>query len=111
TSSVTFFRTMGGAFGTAIFGAVLTNRLRHYLAESGTDLGAASGAGEADLANNVQAIQALPGSIKEVVVNAWVNAVQDVFTAAAPFTLLAFALAFLVPELELKRAEGTRPVA
>ena len=30
TSSVAFFRTLGGAFGTAIFGAVLTARLHYW---------------------------------------------------------------------------------
>ena len=31
TASTGFFRSMGGAFGVAIFGAILTNRLNHYL--------------------------------------------------------------------------------
>lgn len=103
TSSVTFFRTMGGAFGTAIFGAVLTSRLGHYLAEAGGAL--PSGSGEAGIANNVQAIQALPPQMHDAVVTAWVNAVQDVFLVAIPFTTIALVLAFLIPELELKQAD------
>jgi predicted amino acid racemase len=31
TSAASFFRSLGGAFGTALFGAVLTNRLNHEL--------------------------------------------------------------------------------
>ena len=42
TSAVTFFRSMGGAFGTAIFGAVLSARITHYLADL-LPAGAASG--------------------------------------------------------------------
>ncbi|HEX6325792.1 MAG TPA: MDR family MFS transporter [Jiangellaceae bacterium] len=103
TSSVAFFRTMGGAFGTAIFGAVLTSRLGHYLGEAGGAL--PSGSGEADIANNVQAIQSLPPQIHDTVVTAWVNAVQDVFLVALPFTIIALVLAFLIPELELKQAD------
>jgi EmrB/QacA subfamily drug resistance transporter len=103
TSSVAFFRTMGGAFGTAIFGAVLTSRLGHYLGETGSAL--QSGSGETDIANNVQAIQALPPQIHDTVVTAWVNAVQDVFLVAIPFTITALVLAFLIPELELKQAD------
>ena len=33
TASVTFFRSMGGAVGTALFGAILNTRLAHHLAE------------------------------------------------------------------------------
>ena len=33
TSSITFFRQMGGSVGAALFGAVLSSRLAHYLAE------------------------------------------------------------------------------
>jgi MFS family permease len=104
TSSVAFFRTMGGAFGTAIFGAVLTSRLGHYLGEAGRALPS-----EADIANDVQAIQALPPQIHDTVVTAWVNAVQDVFLVAIPFTAIALVLAFLIPELELKQADKPVP--
>jgi EmrB/QacA subfamily drug resistance transporter len=106
TSSVTFFRTMGGAFGTAIFGAVLTNRLTHHLAEVGGDDAVRGGADESQLANNVQAIQTLPPDVKAVVLEAWVRSVHDVFLVALPFALAAFVLAFFIPEWELKRAES-----
>ena len=33
TASVAFFRSMGGAIGTALFGAILNTRLTHHLAE------------------------------------------------------------------------------
>jgi EmrB/QacA subfamily drug resistance transporter len=100
TSSVMFFRSMGGAFGTAIFGAVLTSRLGVYLAD------AAGGGGlPADLnvsANNVQQIQALPADAHAVVVDAWVKALHDVFLVALPFVVIAFVAAFFIPELTLK---------
>jgi hypothetical protein len=41
----------------------------------------------------------------DAVVTAWVNAVQDVFLVAIPFTTIALVLAFLIPELELKQAD------
>ena len=31
TSASTFFRSMGGAFGVAIFGSIFNSRLDHYL--------------------------------------------------------------------------------
>ena len=35
TSSVMFFRQMGGSFGTALFGAILSTRLAHHAAAAG----------------------------------------------------------------------------
>jgi EmrB/QacA subfamily drug resistance transporter len=109
TSSVTFFRTMGGAFGTAIFGAVLTGRLGHHLATTGAAAVLPSGADEAQIANNVQAIQALPEAAREVVVGAWVDALQEVFYVALPFVAAAFVLAWFIPELRLKSASDSEP--
>lgn len=105
TSSVTFFRMMGGAFGTAIFGAVLTNRLTHHLAVTGAAAQLPAGIDESQIANNVQAIQALPPGVKQVVLEAWVNSMHDLFLVAIPFAIVAFGLAFFIPEVELKRAE------
>ena len=45
TASVTFFRSMGGAIGTALLGAILNIRLKHHLSEI---VGAAQGAGRRD---------------------------------------------------------------
>jgi EmrB/QacA subfamily drug resistance transporter len=105
TSSVTFFRTLGGAFGTAIFGAVLANRLAYHLPRSGSGTDLPPGADVSQMANNVEAIQALPPNVKAVVLDAWVSSVHDVFLVAVPFALVAFVLAFFIPELELKQAE------
>ena len=38
TSASTFFRSMGGAFGVAIFGSIFNSRLDHYIAELGPRL-------------------------------------------------------------------------
>ena len=62
TSSVTFFRQMGGSFGTALFGAILssagsrcTSPTRSRASRPGS-----AGGNLGDVANNVQAIKALP---------------------------------------------------
>jgi EmrB/QacA subfamily drug resistance transporter len=36
TASVTFFRSMGGAIGTALLGAILNIRLKHHLSDQGS---------------------------------------------------------------------------
>ena len=106
TSSVTFFRSMGGAFGTAIFGVVLSTRLAHYIAEAFAGVpGGAAGVGGSMA--DVRAIQALPPQVKEPVLQAFVMALHDVFLTAIPFLVVALVVAFLIPEVPLRtRQEG-----
>jgi EmrB/QacA subfamily drug resistance transporter len=99
TSGVTFFRSLGGALGTALFGAVLSSRLDHYLAAAGAAL--PSGGGGGDAANNIAAIRALPPEIKSVVLDAWTHALDDVFLSALPFLVVAFVAALMIPEKPL----------
>ena len=50
TSSVTFFRQMGGSFGTALFGALLSSRLATHIADATAGLPAAAAGRAGDLA-------------------------------------------------------------
>jgi len=107
TSSVTFFRSMGGAFGTAIFGAVLAARLAVYMSAAFAGAAAGGGSVPSGSLSDVKAIQALPPQIKAPVLEAFVQAMQDVFLTALPFVLLAFAVSFLIPEIPLRtRQQG-----
>ncbi len=100
TSGVTFFRSMGGAFGTAVFGAVLNHRLTHYLQQAFPD---GSGAGQVSGSiHDVQAIAALPEQIKVPVLDSFMQALQDVFLVAVPFVVVAVIVSFLIPEQPLR---------
>jgi MFS family permease len=112
TSSVTFFRQMGGSIGAAVFGAVLSSRLAHYLAEQFARAGiqpGAGGAGSVD-ANDVQAIQRLVGPVKNIVLGAFTNALDDVFLVGVPFVVLAFVVSLFLKEVPLRTGPG-RPGA
>jgi EmrB/QacA subfamily drug resistance transporter len=107
TSSVTFFRSMGGAIGTALLGAILNIRLKHHLSEI---VGAAQGHGRGAPieTNDVTAIQALPEPIKSWVLEAFTRAMDDVFLVAVPFMAVAFVIALTMREKPLKgRAPDT----
>lgn len=111
TSSVAFFRSLGGALGTAIFGAVLNARLSHYLRDAPSSL-VPKGFGESDAANNVQAIQALPDDTRAVVTEAWVKALDNMFLVAVPFLAIALIAALVIPEIPLgtrRSEESARP--
>jgi EmrB/QacA subfamily drug resistance transporter len=103
TSAVTFFRSMGGAVGTAVFGAVLSTRLAHHLAEQFAGQGAAA-LPAGDATQNVKAIQALPEPIKGHVLEAFTRALHDVFLVGVPFMMLAFVVALFLKEIPLRGA-------
>ncbi len=101
TASVAFFRSMGGAIGTALLGAILNIRLEHHLSEI---VGPAQGsaAGGAINTNDVTAIQALPQPIKSWVLEAFTRAMDDVFLVAVPFMAVAFLIAITMQEKPLR---------
>lgn len=101
TASVTFFRSMGGAIGVALFGAILNTRLAHHLAEvvpaaAQSQLGAASAS-----INDVTAIQGLPEPVKTWVLTAFTQSMDDVFLVAVPFMAVALIIALTMREKEL----------
>ncbi|HEX6874555.1 MAG TPA: MDR family MFS transporter [Nocardioidaceae bacterium] len=108
TASVAFFRQMGGSFGTALFGAILSSRLAVYMADAMRNLppGAPAGSmGNTDsMTNNVKVIQALPGPVRDLVTGAFSNALHDMFLSAVPLVLAALVVALFLKEIPL----GTR---
>jgi EmrB/QacA subfamily drug resistance transporter len=106
TSSTTFFRQMGGSVGAAVFGAVLSSRLTHYLIEQLAKAGVQPGAGGPKVeANDVQAIQHLGEPIKSVVLWAFTHALDDVFLVGVPFMVAAVVVALMLKEVPLRTGE------
>jgi MFS family permease len=101
TSGATLFRSMGGALGTALLGAVFTAKLTSELPG-----GRAPGGGGLDPA----VIDRLPAAQREVVIHAFTDAVDLVFLVAAAVALVAFALTWLIPERPLRATVDTTQV-
>jgi EmrB/QacA subfamily drug resistance transporter len=100
TASVTFFRSMGGAIGTALLGAILNIRLEHHLSEI---VGAAGQAPSGSIkTDDVTAIKALPEPIKSWVLEAFTRSMDDVFLVAVPFMAVAFIIALTMREKPLR---------
>lgn len=101
TSVVTFFRSMGASFGTAIFGAILTARLSHYLIQ---DLPASvsSHISTKSLQQSTAGMTHIPATILHDILVAFSSAFHDVFLITVPFALLTFVLSFFLRETPLK---------
>ncbi|MEU9084559.1 MFS transporter [Streptomyces sp. NPDC048357] len=102
TSGATFFRSIGASFGVAIFGTVFTNGLENKLAASLAGVQLPAGAGVAQLEADPRAITALPAGIRPRVLDAYAEAITDVFLYAVPIVLVAFVIACFLKEDKLR---------
>ncbi len=113
TSSNTFFRSLGSVFGTALFGAILTNRLSHYLASNFAELAvknpdAAAAVDPTQLEaiqNNTSLIATLPAQVQTAVLDAFVHSFHIVFIVAAPVVAVGFFVALFLRETPLRTSE------
>ncbi|HUZ21484.1 MAG TPA: MDR family MFS transporter [Acidimicrobiales bacterium] len=107
TSAATFFRSIGGSFGTAIFGAIYANvfvgNLRHDLA------GVSVPAGFNPATLTPAQIHHLPAPVHLGYISAVAHSTQTVFLVSVPIALVAFLVTWLIPHLELRRAVGNAP--
>lgn len=94
TSTVNFFRALGGSVGIAAYGAVFNAGLVNRLG------GGVSGAGGSH--PSPEALRALPLEEQAHVVGAIADALTTVFLYTVPFALFAFVLTWLVREVPLK---------
>jgi MFS family permease len=101
TASTSCFRSMGGAFGVAIFGAVLANRLNHYLATYLTPQ-ELNGVDPNSLRSSPEVLRSLPVDVHAGVIEAFAHSIDAIFLVAAPCAMLGFLLAWLLPELPLR---------
>jgi hypothetical protein len=104
TSGVSFFRSMGGAFGVAVFGTLLNNRLDYYVprnvpADVLASLGSPAGN---DLGQSRQAIEALPELARTGVIQSFASSLDVVFLCAVPLVALTFILAWFLREDPLR---------
>ncbi len=108
TAAVSFFRTMGGAIGTALFGAILNTRITHHLAEL-VPAGAQSKLGAAaQSVQDVTALRQLQEPVRTWVLTAFTKAIDDLFMVAVPFMAVALLIALTMPEKPLQtRGEVT----
>jgi EmrB/QacA subfamily drug resistance transporter len=96
TATANFFRSMGGAVGVAIFGAVFAGQLGgNFDPES--------------LQSSPGKTRSLPPAVREGVVQAVSHGVHAVFLVAAPIAALGFVVVLFLKEYPLSGAVGGQP--
>jgi EmrB/QacA subfamily drug resistance transporter len=115
TSSVTFFRSMGGAIGASALGAVLTAgiaaELPRFLPRAALAGGGNSGSKVAQLVQSPAALDALKRAnpaLHEGIIQAYSHAIDRLFIAAVPVSVLSVIAALFIRQVKL-RTSNTLP--
>jgi EmrB/QacA subfamily drug resistance transporter len=112
TSSNLFFRNMGSSFGTAIFGAILSNRLaahlKHDLPSSMSSQLTGSGGGTSLSRTSLQAASDQAAQhgfhgLFDIVLKDFTSSMSVVFESAAAIMVIAFVLSLFLKQVELRK--------
>ncbi len=107
TASISFFRTMGGSFGVALFSAVLIARLNSLVGAVPGHAVLGASPGVALLHAGAQALDLAPPAIRAAVAAAITSAFHDTFLVGAGLALLTFILALVLREVPLRTTVGS----
>jgi hypothetical protein len=109
TSSVTFFRSMGGTFGAALALGVLFGSLAGNIQDRAVRAGlppeVIARFEQASALDDTSVIATLPAEVQRVILEGFADSFATVFLVVAFLLVPAFVLALLVKEIPL-RAEG-----
>src|SRR4051794_1377099 len=97
TSGVTFFRTIGSAFGAAAFGTIYANQLTPKLTAAVVSSGA-----DPSLVTTPEGVHSLPPEQHASVVAAYAEALQHVFASAVPVAVIALVVALLLKQVPMR---------
>lgn len=104
TSGVTFFRTLGSSFGTAVFGTIYANALRPNLTQ-GIERAVRAGGDPATLpgaSESPQAVHALPAAQTAPLAQAYADTLHTVFLWTVPVALLGFVVSLFLKQVKLR---------
>jgi EmrB/QacA subfamily drug resistance transporter len=105
TSTLTFFRSLGGAIGVSALGAVLANKVTSLMTEKFGPMAQASGG------DKVPDLSTLPPQVKTIIADIYATATAELFLVGAPFALLALLAVLFIKEKPLKTQSGDERLA
>ena len=110
TSSVTFFRSVGGTFGAATALAVLfstlSSNIQSRAAEAGLPQDVIDRFGSATALNDTSVIATLPEAVRRAVLEGFADSMRTVFLTVAVLLVPAFLLSLRIKEIPLRSAGG-----
>ncbi|MDP9695252.1 UNVERIFIED_ORG: EmrB/QacA subfamily drug resistance transporter [Arthrobacter globiformis] len=108
SASVAFFRSVGGAIGVSVLGAIMSNRVKELatqgLADAGIKAGSGSSGASLDLAD-------MPAPIRDIMRASYGDATAEIFLISGVIAVVALIAVLLIKEQPLRRTVDIRPEA
>lgn len=106
TAAVTFFRSLGGAFGSSLFGAIFIAGLAHWIpllvpgaAEAGIHV-------SGNFAMSPKMLHALPPAMQHGILDSFVRSLHTVFLVGVPLAVGLFVTTLFLKQLPLRSTSG-----
>ncbi|MFK4146217.1 MFS transporter [Streptomyces sp. NPDC004065] len=114
SSTVTFFRSLGGAVGVSALGAVMADRITGYVKDGLADLGpkyARLAAGAGSGTDTIPDMDKLPRPLRTVMESAYGHGIADIFLIAAALAAVALLISLFIKEVPLRTKGGLAQAA
>lgn len=105
TSGVTFFRTLGSSFGTAVFGTIYANSLTPNLSSGIAEAARVSVLPPAVItkaASSPEGLHQLPSRVAAPIVQAYADTISTVFLWTVPVAAIGFVVALFLKQVQLR---------
>ncbi|WP_134105851.1 MDR family MFS transporter [Kribbella pratensis] len=109
SASVTFFRSLGGAVGVSVLGAVLATRVTDLISEHLRQLGPAAAAAAQGGSGSVLDVNSLPAPVAEIVRHAYGDATGRIFVIAAGAAVVSLLAVLFIREVPLRKTVAMGP--
>ncbi|WUJ74574.1 MFS transporter [Kribbella soli] len=109
SASVTFFRSLGGAVGVSVLGAVLATRVTDLITEHIKALGPAAAAAAQGGSGSVLDVSSLPAPVAEIVRQAYGDATGRIFVIAAGAAVVSLLAVLFIREVPLRQTVAMGP--
>jgi EmrB/QacA subfamily drug resistance transporter len=106
TAAVNFFRSLGGAFGTSLFGAVFIAGLTHWIPKLVPGAAARSIHVNASFSMSPAQLHAFPPKVQHGILESFVHSLHSVFLLGVPLAAVMFTLTLMLKQLSLRTSSG-----
>ena len=106
TAAVTFFRSLGGAFGTSLFGAIFIAGLSHWIPILAPGAAAAGVHVHGSFSMSPSELHALPPHMQYGILDSFVRSLHTVFLVGVPIALVMLVVSLFLKQLPLRSKSG-----
>lgn len=106
TAGVTFFRSLGGAFGTSLFGAVFIAGLTRWIPQLVPGMAGKSIHVNGNFSMSPTELHAFPIAVQHGILESFVRSLHSVFLLGVPLATAMFGLTLLLKQIKLRTVSG-----